>query len=285
MFPPFASSKILVHIAFHFVEERLKYLEAVIANLQGYGFLQIDIVIDTNSAEAMSRVGFEKTHRNSSITFRVHSDLPNPYLLTWEHRSNMSELVDGYDYFMYLEDDIFVPFEALRRWRSDSCFLYPRGYLRGFLRVEKDRNGGLVCVDQHKRARIRNLVSIEGTLYYAPHVPYQAFWICDHQQMMDFMSSPAWKNSKSDWCIRERAASGMTLLLRKNHKNQKHNLLIPLDENGKIPKEVLVRHLPNNYADNPNVLASKLGVDKLMDLGILTKAYKAYLKSSAPSGN
>jgi len=283
MFPPFASSKLIVHIAFHFVEDRVKYLETIITNLQSYEFLQIDIVIDTNSTEAMKKVSFEKTHSNTSITFRVHNDLSHPYLLTWRHRSSMSESLDDYDYFMYLEDDIYVPFEALHRWRSDSCLLYPFGYLRGFLRVEKDKNGTLVCVDQHKRAKVRNLVRVEDSLYYSPHVPYQAFWICDHQQMMHFICSPAWKDNKSDWCIRERAASGMTLLLRKNHKNQKHNLLIPLDKNDKIPKEVLVYHLPNNYADNPNVLASKLGVDKLMDFGILTQAYKNHLKSSIPS--
>jgi hypothetical protein len=195
----------------------------------------------------------------------------------------MSASINDYDYFMYLEDDIWVPFKALQRWRLDSHLLYPLGYTRGFLRVEKSKNGTLVCVDQYKRAKIRSLVCIKGSLFYFPHVPYQAFWICDHQQMIRFINSTAWQNDKSDWCIRERAASGMTLLLRKNHKNQKHNLLIPLNEYDKISEDALVFHLPNNYADNPNVLASKLGVDKLMDLGILTQAYKNYLKSSIHS--
>ena len=149
--------------------------------------------------------------------------------------------------------------------------------------MEKDQNGTLVCVDQHKRAGVKNLVRVEESLYYFPHVPYQAFWICDKRQMMRFIKSKAWENDNSDWCIRERAASGMTLLLRKNHKNHKHNLLIPLDETENISEDALVYHLPNNYVDNPNVLASKLTIDKLMDLGILTKAYKNHLKSSMVS--
>ena len=75
----------------------------------------------------------------------------------------------------------------------------------------------------------------------------------------------------------------MTLLLRKNHKKQKHNLLIPLNEYDKIPEDALVYHLTNKYADTPKVRAGKLSVDKLMDLGLLTQIYKNYLKSSVPS--
>jgi len=282
-FPPFPSSKLLVHVTFYFVGDRIKYLETVVKNFQSYEFSKIDIIIDTNSKEALSCLSFENVNPRTTIKFKVHKNLLHPYLLTWQHRANMSAAINDYDYFMYLEDDIHIPFKALQRWRQDSDLLYPEGYLRGFLRVEKNKNGVLISADQCKRAKVWNLVRVKNSIFYFPHVPYQAFWICDHQQMIDFINSPAWQNDNSDWCIRERAASGMTQLLRKNHKNQKHNCLIPLDQNDQIPEDVLVYHLPNNYIDTPKYRGAKFSVGELMDLGLLAKIYKNYLKSSIPS--
>ena len=279
----FSSSKLLVHVTFHFVDDRIKYLETVVKNLQSYEFSKIDIIIDTNSNETVSSLSIENVNPRTTIKFKVHKDLSHPYLLAWQHRANMNASINDYDFFMYLEDDIYVPFKALQRWRQDSDFLYPEKYLRGFLRVEKNKNGVLISTDQCKRAKLWNLVRVKNSLFYFPHVPYQAFWICDHQQMMDFINSPAWQNDNSDWCIRERAASGMTLLLRKNHKNQKHNCLIPLDQNDQIPEDVLVYHLPNNYIDDRKYRGAKFSVGELMDLGPLGNLYKKYLKSSIPS--
>lgn len=70
-------------------------------------FETIDVVIDVNSENkwvdkltgaCIKRYSFENEH---------------PFLLTTKHRENIARNIDKYDYFMYIEDDTFVPNETM----------------------------------------------------------------------------------------------------------------------------------------------------------------------------
>lgn len=260
MFKPFDSSRLRVHVAFHYMEDRIKYLKAILNEIEHYHFNIIDVVIDTNSdAKRIINDHFNKI----DLKYAVHKNLKHPFLLTWQHRISMANVIDNYDYFMYLEDDIRVPYEALQKWIIDSEHLYQNGYLRGFLRVEINSENRLVCTDQVRKASLKDIVYIGNREYYYPENPYQAFWIYSRLQMKEFIKSPTWHDGNhKEWDIRERAAAGMTW-----RNPTKHATVIPLDEDCHIPQDVIVWHLPNNYAHDKSSPHGKIPVSDLIRIG------------------
>lgn len=248
-FPDLENSSLLVHIAFHFVGDRIQYLKQVLSATYQYPFRHIEIVIDTNTDE-LDLASLPKASEHIVIRREIHREMDHPFLLTWQHRPQMLAQLDQHDYFMYIEDDIVVSSNAIKRWYEDSIDLYPQGYLRGFLRTEITRDGTKVSTDQYRKTRLKNILSINGKPYYFPQNPYQGFWIYSREQMGDFIKSPCWKDGNCDWPVRERASAGMTWMpstLRKNN-SKLHGLVIPLNNQLKLDENVLVEHAPNNYA-------------------------------------
>jgi hypothetical protein len=242
MFPSFTQSRLLVHIAFHYGAQRIPYLRAVLEALSQYGFLQVDVVIDTNSLETGK---LELGTESLTVEVQVHSDLKDPFLLTWKHRAAMLEKLADYDYFMYLEDDLQVPYSALQRWRSDMNTLEETPYIRGFLRTEIDGTGNIVSTDQRYPVSRREFKAVRGAIWYYPENPYQGFWICSKSQMAAFIQSKAWiDGGDTDWGVRERAAAGPIWA----QDRSRHSCLIPMTGTSAVHPDALVDHLPNNYA-------------------------------------
>jgi hypothetical protein len=238
-----------------------------------YEFSLIDVVIDTNSEDTLNlELG---THPKLNIRFTVHDTTSDPLSLTWRHRPQMAGALDRYDYFMYVEDDMRVPWQALQRWLADSRRLYPLGYLRAFLRTEVNAAGVMVVSDQRRKGRWRRRVRLAaGEVWFRPSNPYHAFWIYSHKQMEKFVASQTWiDGNKADWGTRERAAAGMIWL-----DGNKHRSLIPLNEKGEICRDATVRHLPNNYAENPNSVFGKLTLSELPNTNIFGKLYRTGLR-------
>jgi len=268
MFPPFKDSRLLVHIAFHFVEKRLSYLEKVLATLNSYDFSEVSIVVDTNTEETKVLLMIPVLQSHVSLDFSIHSNLEDPYLLTWTHRRQMETLLNRFDYFMYLEDDIVVSFPALKRWRIESSWLYPKNHFRGFLRVERDADNGFVCTDQVKFPSKRHYFSLKKQMFLRPPNPYQGFWIYDCGQMNTFVTSNAWNNGNiKGWGIRERAAAGMTWIDKRRMKT-----LIPLSSGYRVPREALVEHIANNYDNDLESQFGKIGVNELVNRDIALNA-------------
>ena len=274
MFPRFSESRLLVHIAFHYVAERLTYIEQVLRMIDGYEFASIDVVIDTNTPEfELDALRFQP-REPVSITRSVHEQLDHPFRLTWQHRVAMEKAIGDYDYFMYIEDDILVPFEALCRWREDSSKLDPLGYLRGFVRYEKNEAGTLVVTDQTRPARLWNFVSVGREVYYHPRNPYHGFWVCGLGQMRRFMENLAWRDGNhAGWAVRERAAAGMTWA-----NPRRHRTLIPVEVDGTVPSEVLVHHIPNNYALDPANRRGTIPVEGFPGTSFLARLYTKMLR-------
>jgi len=237
------SGKILIHIAFHYAEERFKYLKQLIDNFDTYRFTEIDIVIDTNSEATEKLIHESAVFHKGKLECTVHKNLSHPYLLTWQHREDMLRKINNYDFFMYTEDDILAPWKAIERWYKDTLNIYPHGFVRGFLSVEKNAEGILMATSITERFA-PDLIKIGGVKYFTLPRPYHALWIYTKEQMMEFIHHQSWKNGNHDkWGIRERAAAGMMW------KGQNFcRALIPIEEENKVPEETLVYHLPNNYA-------------------------------------
>jgi hypothetical protein len=245
-FPEFAHARLLVHIAFHYVEARQPYLRRVLEAISTYPFAKIDVVVDTNSDETGTLLQAIPTRPGMTLRMCVHDTLAHPYDLTWSHREAIHSRLDDYDYFMYLEDDICVSAAALEAWCEDSIALAPLGYLRGFVRVETNSQGEQVCTDYLKRATGRDVLMLAGRRYLRPHNPYQGFWIYSRLQMDTFVASNCWHTGNyHKWEVRERASAGMIWLDAK-----KHTIVVPLDHDT-IAEEAIVLHLPNNYANDP----------------------------------
>ena len=163
-FQPFEESRLLIHIAFHYVPERIVYLKQVLEEVASYECRGTDVVIDTNSDELSSHDLHSMSSGSVNISYAVHGQLEHPFLLTWQHRVAMEAKLGDYDYFMYAEDDILIPRKALNRWRKESALLGKLDYLVGFIRVERDSNGKVLCTDQTRVARRRNLVRVGESL-------------------------------------------------------------------------------------------------------------------------
>ena len=273
MLPDFLNSKIIIHIAFHFIENRFQFLQSVINYISNYKFKKIDIFIDCNSEEIKKYSFLDRDKTNIDIKYLIHKNLDHPFLLTWTHRQNMYKNLSKYDYFMYIEDDIAVPFSAIQQWKIDTEILFPFGYLRGFLRVEKSSDNVLRCTDQTTRAKIDNFSCLNNTLYFRPSNPYQAFWIYDKSQMNIFVNNRCWHDGNHpSWEIRERASSGMIWLDQSEHK-----VLIPLTDRLTIPDNVLVYHLPNNYAIDTNSPFGKVPITDLTNNNTILLHIKKFI--------
>jgi len=267
MFKEFETSSILIHVAFHYVEERLPFLERLLRTFCTYRFDAVHVVVDTNWEGLVKRLDQER-YKKIFLTLSLHKDLKDPYLLTWAHRAGMEKKINNYDYFMYVEDDIEVPYNVIERWRKDSIVLAPKGYMRGFLRKETDGKAEYAA-DQKDVMTYKNIVLVSGEPYLHPLNPYQGFWIYSKTQMMRFMESNCWRDgNKPEWGIRERAAAGMIWIDRNTH-----TVLVPLDAGYKICREASVRHLPNNYVYDKSTKLGKIPVGSLIRLNRYSVAW------------
>ena len=128
--------RLLIHVAFHYVPARVGFLQRLLRSYGTYRFSHVDVVVDTNCAEGFEAVAAiqreMQAEQRLTIGSRVHDDLANPLLLTWAHRDAMRDQLERYEFFMYTEDDILVPWEALVAWQRDTTILDSKGFLRGF---------------------------------------------------------------------------------------------------------------------------------------------------------
>ena len=263
----YADKKLLVHVAYHLTAGREVYMREMLGNLiETYGFGVIDIHVDTNGVEGRESIREFLGHRpGRTVGCTVHDNLEHPFFLTWVHREPMSRRVPEYDYFMYCEDDLIIPWEGIVRWAEDTELLEGRGYLRGFVRTETGVDGKVVALDFLETDRQPQVMRIGGRAFYKPRYPYHAFYLYTQKQMREFVSLPENWNREGNCCgydTRATAASGMTWVNRNEHR-----VLLPLDDGGGLPNHVRVVHLPNNYVDDPTKVHGKLGIEAVLPDG------------------
>jgi hypothetical protein len=240
--------RLLVRVAFHFHPTRVAYLREVLEQAHRLPFENITVAVDTNTtrtAELLRRI-----RCGAADEIAVHDQLSDPYRLTWAHRQKMADRVDDFDFFMYSEDDMLVPSDSIPLWHERLPALAAEGYLPGFLRVERNRNGRLVSTDFTRPATKDEVVSIAGKPYLNTPFPYQALWLYDKQTMQDFIASEVFEHghppfNEEGW-TRESAAIGFGF--RADGEEYVNKTVLPLLDNLTIDPRCFVFHMPSNYA-------------------------------------
>jgi hypothetical protein len=252
---------LLVHIAFHFVPHRWQYLERVLAGLAEFEIERILVVVDSNTDDVSERLAALSWPRHFSVRVDVHANLSHPFDLTWAHRKHMAGALEHFDYFMYLEDDIYVPWQTFDAWLRRSESVCNRGFIHGFLRVEFDQASRPMASDWRKPAKRPPAIEIDGVKYIRPEWFYQASWVYSRATMQRFVRTEAWTRGFHTWSsvvrahrhsgaayTREFSAFGMACAAPGRPR-----ILLPVNADGQIPSDAWVYHLPNNYAQGSEV--------------------------------
>lgn len=249
--------KIAKHVSFFYLENRLQYVNNIIAASNQYE-IETDIFIHTN-AENLS---FNIPYTNGTIHIIYH-DLSNihPYYLTWKCRELLKQQRDQYDIFMYIEDDILVPFKAIQYWQKYNEILLKDNYNLGFVRIEVAED--VEYITDLNGEKFDTVIQI-GTEQFCVNNknPYCAFWIYNKKEFNKFVDSEYYDtNNIRGYEIRESSAIG----LHGNGNNWFKHTVIPVTEDGKLKEDCRIYHMPNNYvSDNGNKFATIKFKDALL---------------------
>lgn len=136
----------------------------------------------------------------------IYHDLKNihPYYLTWKCRKLLEQQKKHYDIFMYIEDDILVPYKAIKYWLKYNKKLIKMNYNLGFVRIEIENNIEYVT-DITKK--LKNIIKLDNDNYCVNNNnPYCAFWIYNKNEFNNFVNSKFYKiNNILGYKTREKA--------------------------------------------------------------------------------
>jgi len=234
------NKKLLVCISFHNVPEKLEYLLKVINTFKSYP-LYTDIIVDTNSYIDLK-----------NVILSVHNNLNHPWDLTWMHRKHIKEKINDYDYFIYVEDDMQIPYENFKNYIDDFSNLWSKGYIPSFVRVEMFNNIEYV-VDVTEKQCFSNIIKIEDKEYIQLSQPYHAFWILPKEELQ--------KTMKQDFltvgATREEAAWYPAKRLNKKQ-------LVLIDDK-QVSHLCYSYHLSNNYSSFKGTPFGKIEINKIIN--------------------
>ncbi len=176
--------KLLVCICFHYTEDGVKYLKKVVDNCLSYP-MDVDIIIDTNEDNEIINQ-FSSDIDKPNIAVAYHTNLEHPYHLTWKHREHMAQLIEfgDYDYFMYLEHDMLVPYENFVEYTKNFPILYPMGFVPSFIRVEEANSKQYVSDLLGPQEDLFSL-KVDGKVFANLTHPYHAFWIMPQKELAE----------------------------------------------------------------------------------------------------
>jgi len=236
--------KITIHISFFYIEDRLKYLNKIISETNNYK-INTDIYIHTNTNNLNLY-----PYTNGSINIIYH-DLSNihPFYLTWKCRELIAKQIELYDIFMYIEDDILVPNNAIDYWLKYNEILIEKNYNLGFVRIEVENN--IEYITDLYGENFDTIINIENDNYCVNNKnPYCAFWIYNKNEFKKFIESKYYiLENIIGYGIREKSAIGLHGVDTKWYKNT----IIPIIDN-KLIESCKIYHLPNNYVTNKSSL-------------------------------
>lgn len=236
--------RITKHISFYYIEHRVRYINKIIDEVNKYKFIT-DLYIHTND-KILKKENFSD-YTNGTINIIYH-DLGNshPYYLTWKCRDLLKKQANDYDIFIYTEDDMLIPFNAILYWLEYNENLIRHNYNLGFVRIETKDSEEYVT-DLHG-IKLKSTINLDDVDYCVNNVnPYCAMWIYNKNEFNKFVSSEYYMINKIPdvYEIREKSAIGLHGLPNYWYKGT----LIPLIDN-KLNINCKIYHLPNNYVEN-----------------------------------
>lgn len=231
---------------------------------------KVDIFVHTNK---------KKKKFSKKIKFIYH-DLSNihPFKLTWICRSLMTLQRNKYDIFIYGEDDLIFTKKNLNYWQKYKDLCIDKKFNLGFLRVEKNKkNNNLYSTDQI--SKVKYIVKLKHLTFAKLNNPNSSFWIYDKNEFKKFIKTKYW-NFKWEWktqagnlLIREMAAVGWHGEMMSRYKAT----IIPL-KNNKLYQESYLKHISNNYANNPAGLFGTIKINNLIEDKLELFKEKNYLE-------
>ena len=246
--------RVSIHIAYyHYTDdpikssERLTYLTRMFEDFfNHWQDVYLDVFIHTNDTFTFQPT-IPPFINISHVIYNFKDE--DPHNLTWKHRELMETQLDKYDVFIYVEDDIGIPYKAFQYWNKYYKTVEPL-YNIGFLRVEKE-----FCSDMLEPCQ-PYLMEIDRQLFGWNPQSYSAFWICASENMPIFISSKYWKPHTyfppdfPPGLSRESAATGPKMM------NGRQGALFPIDHDtlSTLQEDCFVFHLPNNYANSTSHL-------------------------------
>jgi hypothetical protein len=240
--------KITKHITFYYLEKRIYCLNKIIDETNNYKFIT-DIFIHTNNYNFTTE--FLNKYTNGSINIIYHdlTDI-NPSYLTWKCRDLLYKQKNDYDIFIYIEDDILVPFKAIEYWLYYNEYLINMNYNLGFVRIEFDVNNQEYITDLYGQ-KLDKIIDINNKNFCINDKnPYCAFWIYNKNEFNKFVNSSYYDmNNILNYGICEKSAIGLHGL----DCNWYKATVIPIINNTLI-ESCKIYHIPNNYITNNNNL-------------------------------
>lgn len=258
-------SGLLVCVSFHFSEERIPYLKNVLENhLNNYG--DAEIIVDTNRHESIEVIkGF---FQSTQIKTFVHDNLDHPFHLAWMHRRHIKREIRNFDVFMYIEDDMFLPYENYKNYLHLFDLLWPR-FIPSFIRTE-EKDGWLYCADAFVKTRIRrnDVVELRGRRFVTLDNPYHAFWIMPQKALAETMNDNFETIYERTW-MREIAASYGLLPGKKHYAcwpsyDPQWRGLVEIDDKMRVSNLCCARHTTNKYINSNAFNFGKIRLDKII---------------------
>src|SRR6185503_19269888 len=151
------------------------------------------------------------------------------------HRHHIKDNIDNYENFMYIENDILVPYENYLNYLENFKLLYPK-YVPSFIRIEE--KGGVEYVSDVLEKQNLNVISIGDKVFTALPFPYNyhGFWIMPQKELRESINEDFIMLSDG----REFNAMWVGWGLGKP-------ALVEI-ENGQVSEKCYSYHLLNNYA-------------------------------------
>jgi hypothetical protein len=220
------------------------------------------IIIDTNSKLTSGVFVFHGTHvylssdsSDPQVLLHVHETLQHPFQLAWKHRQHVLSLRNKFDVFMYIEDDMLIPYLNYVNYLTTFNLLYP-DFVPGFARVEMDSQGFMYNTDNQKPCKYSKsmVVSKENKIFIQLDNPYHAFWIAPRHLILRETVRSFYDNSSIS---REDAASRLPW-------SANNRILVELTGEYEVSKLCFAYHLTNKYVNDVNSLFGKILMSELI---------------------
>ena len=254
--------KITKHITFFFLENRICFINNIINETNTYEHIT-DIYIHTNNIDLNESL-FNK-YNNGSIKI-IYCDLAHthPYFLAWACRNLLKQQQHDYDIFMYIEDDMLVPYKAIKYWLKYNEQLIEMGYNLGFVRIEVENN--VEYITDLYGTKLDTVIKLDGKDYCVNNKnPYCAFWIYNKNEFNKFVNSIFYNcHNIPNYDIREKSAIGLHGLGTNWYKNT----LIPIINNNLID-DCKIYHMPNNYVNSKDSLFATIKFNDAINISVL----------------
>lgn len=259
--------KLLVCVCFHYSAEKFPHLCQVVENFI-LNYTESDIIIDTNNHHSEKEIS-KKFGMNSRIKTVVHDRLLDPFHLAWAHRKHFKREMDYYDVFMYVEDDILVPYENYLNYLDVFKIVWPN-YIPSFVRTE-EKDGQLYCADALIRTRVReaDILVFKGRRFITLDNPYHAFWVMPRDALKESMNCDFEKIYEGNKWIREIAASyglmpGKRPCVRWGSYDIQKIGLVEVDRDMKISNLCFVKHTTNKYINDCEFNFGKIQIERII---------------------